>query len=155
MSPTWSLGTIIGLPVARLLLLAALAAMVVSWIARKDTYDKFEMTAASVGAGACALVIAVIAVVAYWPFSAEYHRWEPRSGTVAAVSQRLLSDGDGGVNQKFVVRYAGDGREYGCEDTRCSLVERGDRLTLMCKRTWQYTGTDGYDCQFGSREPGR
>ena len=26
----------------------------------------------------------------------------------------------------------------------------GDRLQLACLRTWQYAGTDGYDCNFTS-----
>src|SRR3954471_22793531 len=145
---SWSLGVLIGVPVAALVLLIALAAAAGGILMRGDGgWGLF--------AGAVAVILVVLGVCAwaYYPYHGEYHQWRTHSGTVADVSNRLISAGDkGGSNQKFVVRFEGSGQQYGCNDTRCASVKVGDDLTISCKRAWQYSGTDGYDCNFVSLE---
>lgn len=83
-----------------------------------------------------------------YPYNSEYHQWRTTSGTVTQVGSRLLGD-DKSTTQRFVVTLAGVGQRA-CDDTRCAEVKVGDQLTLSCKRSWQYAGSDGYDCNFES-----
>lgn len=150
MSAHWSLGVLIGLPIAGVLallcVLAWIAATLFWWSERKDNYG-FTFFATLIPIGVLILVAGITAW-AFYPFSAQYHRWVPKSGVVTDVSSRFLSQ-DKGTTQKFVVEFANDPEQrYGCNDTRCSLVKEGDTLTLSCKRTWQYAGEDGWDCNY-------
>lgn len=100
------------------------------------------------------LVLIVLTLGLTWwgmyPWNTEYHHWIPKSGVVARVDSRLISSGDGSGSPetKFVVMFTGDQQQYGVNDTRAAGVKQGDRLTITCVRTWQYSGTDGYDCNF-------
>lgn len=96
-----------------------------------------------------ALILAACPVVGYYPYDAQYHRWETVQGQVEKVSSRFLGDGKS-TTQRFVVRFA-DGRERSCDDTRCSLVKVGDSLALSCKKHWQYAGQAGWDCNYSGR----
>lgn len=153
MADRWSLGTLIGLPVAGLLTVVLLTGTVIGAFAwahdrRARSYNRMPI---AVPLGLLAALLAVVTVTAftYWPFDAEYHRWHTTTGTVTTVSSRLLASDtkDGGTTQRFVVDLAGVG-ERSCDDTRCSMLKAGDVLTLSCKRAWQYAGTHGYDCAF-------
>lgn len=91
-----------------------------------------------------------IAVCTWWgmyPWKAEYHEYRQVSGVVSTVTSRMVATGSG-MEDKFVVRFGGDDREYGVLDTRIAAARIGDRLTVLCVRRWQWTGTHGYDCQF-------
>lgn len=94
------------------------------------------------------LCLAVLGFVSF-PWSGQYHRFVPKTGVVTAVGSRFLASGTqgGGSTQKFVVTMGG--RDYGCNDTRCATVRKGDRLTLMCERSWQWAGVPGWDCNWG------
>jgi hypothetical protein len=155
LADSWSRGVLIGLPLAAVALLAAVAGCVifgvVAWKDR-DGYDSGAYLGASVISALTALVIVGATVWGMWPFKAEYHQWTQKSGTVTDVSSRFLA-ADKSTEQKFVV-HLDDGQEYGCNDTRCSLVKVGDFLTLSCKRTWQFSGTDGWDCNYVARRGG-
>lgn len=99
------------------------------------------------------VLIALTLGLTWWgmyPWNTEYHHWIPKSGVVARVDSRLISSGDGSGSPetKFVVMFTGDQQQYGVNDTRAAGVKQGDRLTITCVRTWQYSGTDGYDCNF-------
>lgn len=87
-----------------------------------------------------------------YPYSSEYHQYRTISGVVDKTNSRFLGDGNGGTNQKFVIQYRGNTTAfYGCNDTRCSLAKRGDRLSMDCERTHQFSaGVDGWDCLFRS-----
>lgn len=101
------------------------------------------------------VLIAVTVAATWWgmyPWKSEYHHWVPKSGTVARVDSRLISSGDKSMETKFVVMFAGDEQQYGVLDTRAAGVKTGDRLTVACVRIWQYSGTDGFDCNFVSLE---
>jgi len=100
-----------------------------------------------IGGALVILVAGIIAGVVAFPFSGQYHRYVPKTGVVTATGSRLLADGHGGSTQKFVVTI--NGQDYGCNDTRCATVKPGDDVTLMCERTWQWSGTAGYDCNWG------
>lgn len=149
-SGTWSLGVLIGLPVATLAV-ALLVGVIVygarfanrsSWSGWSDRRLLLTWTPALLAM----LLIGLTA--AYYPWSGEYHQYRNVSGTVASIDSRLLKDAE----TKFVVRFDGSSMQFGCDDTRCAQVKEGDSLTLSCKRAWQYTGTDGYDCRFVSTE---
>jgi hypothetical protein len=107
-----------------------------------------------------ALVAALVAgAVGTWvalPFSGQYHRYVPESGTVAAVGSRFLASdtSGGGSTQKFVVTFK-DGRSFGCLDTRCANITKGDKLTLLCERQFQFNApNEGWDCNWGiDRKP--
>lgn len=95
------------------------------------------------------LIIVVAAGLFYWPvFDSSFHKWYPVNGTVTSTSSRLLSDGDGGVNQRIVIRFAESNGLFGCDDSRCTATKTGDRLNLKCKRDWQFQGTPGWACAY-------
>lgn len=155
MNTSWSLGVLVALPILSLFLVSFIVGGGLLLRKRRDC-DEFDRTAYLWAAIACwttALVMAVLmaAPTGYYPYKAEYHQWQPRSGVVAQVSKRLVGNGDSGMSEKIVVRYKDDGGEFGCEDTRCALVEVGDTLDLKCKRAWQYASVSGYDCRFIAR----
>lgn len=150
-SATWSLGVLIWLPVLILCVAALIAGGVLLrryWLSHpRDPETKW--LARFLFASAVLLVIGIAA--GYYPWKAEYHQYVTKTGTIETISSRLLGSSDS-FQQKFVVRYT-DGREFGCEDTRCSLLKPGDALVLACKRTWQYAGVDGYDCKYIESRP--
>lgn len=147
-----SLGVLIGLPVAGLFILLSLGAIALGVFGiQRGEPDRLPLIAG--GVGALLVTLAVTAFTMY-PFSAEYHQWRQHTGTVSVISSRLLSAGDGkSTEQKFVVRFAGSAQEYGVNDTRAAAVKVGDQLTITCKRAWQFSGTDGYDCNYVSAIP--
>lgn len=146
---TWSLGVLIGGPIAALFILAGIIVLALSIWMWHDTHEGLGVVAAAV-----AYLVAVFAILGfcYYPLDADYHQWRDVSGTVEQIDNRLIGSGDG-METKFVVLI--DGQQYGCDDTRCAGVREGDDLTLSCKRAWQYTGVDGYDCRFISTEASR
>lgn len=160
----WSLGVLVGVPIAVVLVLIGLALILLAPVLKPDVPEPWagggvesmawERKWFRLAGSILVLVTVVASAVFLYPYEAEYHRWEERTGTVAEVNKRLVGDGDDGMKEKFVVRYAEGGREYGCDDTRCAVVEPGDVLTLSCKRVWQYSGTDGWDCTFVRNQEG-
>jgi len=150
MEPSWSLGVRIGLPILLLLLAAGITIWI--WVGRLEGYEAdFNRRAFRWISGIGIGLTVVIGAVSFYPYKAEYHQWQPVSGTVAKVDKRLIGNGKG-MEEKFVVVFVGSGQQYGCNDTRCASVRPGDSLTITCKRTWQFAGTDGYDCNFVSTE---
>lgn len=147
LADSWSLGVLIGIPVLIVLALIFVAAILAA--RRSSDYDAPFMFYG----GILGLVVVIAGgLIGFFPYSSQYHRWHTTSGVVQEVSSRFLGSGDNGTTQKFVVRINGrDSGEYGCNDTRCALVKKGDRLTLSCKRTWQFSGRDGWDCNFVER----
>jgi hypothetical protein len=142
-SGPWTLGTLIWLPIVALLVLGLVAFAVFCFMESEP----------GLGVGSIALAVAFIVGTALpsfgmYPYKAEYHQWRDVSGTVEKIDKRLIGSSDK-MEDKFVIRFANSGgRQFGCDDTRCASVTAGDWLKLSCKRVWQYTGTDGYDCRF-------
>lgn len=150
---TPSTGLLIGLPVLILAFLVCVAGILFFWWLgrtddRVDAYSDaglWFVLSGLCGAGALAVVIG--SLFGYWPYKTEYHFWKPTSGTVQTVSQRLVSNGDGGMDQRYVVLFT-DGRQRSCDDTRCTLVKPGMYLRLKCIRSYQWGGTPGYNCNY-------
>lgn len=154
MADRWSLGVLVGLPVAGVvtLILLGLAALLL-YVWRSTEPGGWSDRGLFAGGFFTCLALALGVVIAtgllMWPWHAEYHRWTTVTGEVRTVSSRFLASDTqgGGSTQRFVVDLAGVGQRS-CDDTRCSLVKPGDRLTLSCKREWQYTGTPGWSCAY-------
>lgn len=154
---SWSLGVLAGLPIVIVLVLifGALSAFGLRRARDEDVADyRGELLFLGWAAAAATAVVAVISLVTFYPYSAEYHQWRGVGGEVQTIDKRLLSTSDG-MEEKFVVTFKDGGQQYGCDDTRCASVKPGDELVLTCKRAWQFTGTDGYDCRFVSTEVAR
>ena len=145
---SWSLGTLIGVPVAIAIFIicVALASFLFAKWRDDSTYDAGIFGVGYFFFGGCAIATVVMTAVLMYPYHYEYHQYRTNVGEVAEIKSRLLGSSDS-FQQKFVARFT-DGRELGCEDTRCALVKPGDTLVLSCKRQWQYAGKDGYDCKY-------
>jgi hypothetical protein len=151
---TPSLGTIIGLPVLLILIIAAAVTGALFWRARRGDSDDLFWAGFAIAAWGTAACLIIGTAIGMWPYKGEYHAWSTTSGTVKAVDSRLVSAGDkGGMNQRFVVTFT-DGRQRACDDTRCTTVKPGDMLTLKCKRAYQWGATPGWDCNWlDNRKP--
>lgn len=162
-SGQWTLGVLVGLPVAAviaLLMLTLTVGLLIFGIRNQSLPDwdysytwshrRFGFTWASV-TFACLLAFCAGMVWTYWPLSAEYHQYRPVSGTVAQVGNRFVSaGGQGGTNQKFVVTLTSGPQQYGITDTRAALLKPGDHVSLRCIRVYEYGSNDaGYDCKWG------
>lgn len=150
----WSLGTLLAFPLGVLAIVALLVVAVVLLVIRRtaDRYDRGIILAFAIGSFVAALVALLIVAFGMYPYKAEYHQWRDVSGVVATTNSRLIA-GDHATDQKFVVSFVGaPDKQFGCNDTRCAGVRPGDHLTITCKRTWQWFGTPGYDCNFVSLE---
>lgn len=150
LSQQWDTGWEIGMYVLVIVTAGALAASVGGLIVALVTRADAGLGTMLVGACA-ALVAGIILVIVAWPFSGQYHRYQPLGGTVAKVGSRLIASGTsgGGSTQKFVLTFKG-GLSLGCNDTRCSNVDVGDQVTLMCERAYQLNApSPGWDCNWG------
>lgn len=152
----WSLGTIIWLPIAALLLIILVG---VGWwllhIWRDlNSYDRGPALGLGLAALGCALLLVGGTAWGMWPYSGEYHQWRTTTGTVEQIDSRIISSGDSGPTERYVVTFD-DGRQRSCDDTRCAQVGEGDELTLACKRAWQWSGTHGYDCNYFAHKANR
>lgn len=153
---TPSLGTVVGLPILLLVIIAADVGGLLLWRHRShaDDMDRWLFTGGAIGCWVLAAGFLIGTAVGMWPYSGEYHAWHTTTGKVRAMDSRMVSSGDHGMEQRFVVTYA-DGRQRACDDTRCTTVKPGDVLTLKCKRHYQWGGTPGWDCNWvGSERPG-
>jgi hypothetical protein len=154
----WDTGYLIGMAATiTITVVAAVVAIIATivYIRSDDRGDGYS--------GLVAVVAAVVFLIAggvgtfvSFPWSGQYHRYQPQAGVVAKVGSRFLASdtSGGGTTQKFVVTFK-DGRSFGCLDTRCSNVAVGDDLTLMCERAFQFNAPyPGWDCNWGiDRKP--
>jgi hypothetical protein len=144
-SGTWSIGTLIWVPIATLLILGLVAFAVFMFME-----SELGMGLGFIAAALAIIIGSALPSIGMYPYKGEYHQWRDVSGTVEKIDKRLIAH-DKSMEDKFVVRFANSGgRQFGCDDTRCASVDPGDWLKLSCKRVWQYTGTDGYDCRFSA-----
>lgn len=93
-----------------------------------------------------ALVLLLLSAGVMYPYDMDYHQYSIKEGTVVQIDSRMVPAGKG-MEEKFAVELS-DGGVYGCLDTRCSLLEPGDTLTMACKKVWEFRGTAGWDCKF-------
>lgn len=164
----WTLGVLVGYPVAGLLLLAAIVTIVVllvgyrrevARVAREAAHDRETYGTSYSGrpdrarlwgviGGAVAIVVVSAAItIGSYPWKPIYHSYRPVEGTVEQVGSRILSNGDDGPSQAFVVRVAGV--DYRVDDTRAAQLHEGDQVRLACRRTWEYAAAPGEVCRWG------
>ena len=150
-----SLGILIGLPLVVLLLIGLTVAFVLFRRAAKsaDDMDRGLFLGFKWGSFAVAVIVLIIVGFAFWPYQWDYHSWQKTSGTIQSISKRLVSTGDKGMEERFVVQFT-DGRQRACDDSRCSLLKPGMVLTLRCKRAYQWGATPGYDCNYVDAQGG-
>jgi hypothetical protein len=101
---------------------------------------------------ACAVVTGFIVAIAMWPYKYEYHHYVTKSGNIEQISKRIISDGDGGISERYVVKLYGDPFPYGIDDTRASLLKVGDHLAIKCKKEHQFFqpyNQNGWACRWG------
>lgn len=145
---TWSLGVRFGLPIAAFLLVLFLGVTLLALMLRPgaSSYDKGSYTFFAWAGIVCAIITTGATFWAMYPLEREYHRWYPVAGEVEQVERRILSGGSS-ISERVLIEIAGKG-QYGCDDTRCTGLKAGDQVSLHCKLEWQYTGTDGYSCNY-------
>lgn len=151
----WSLGVLVGLPIVAVVALILLALIAFGVRTRMTASDPFELSdGALVAGGAAGALVLLLAVTGFvmWPWDARFHQWRTVTGVVEQTSSRLITDGKA-VSQRIVVSIAG--YPYGCDDTRCTLLQPGDRVSLTCKPEYQWAGQSGEACEFvGSSRTG-
>jgi hypothetical protein len=124
----------LGALAAYILLAVAVVALIVALVVVPDSGR------AAWSAGALGLFV-VFLVVWWWgmafTFSGDYHAWNVKEGTVTAVNKRIVSTGENKISERYVLRFE-DGNQYGVDDTRASLVQRGDVVRLKCKKDYEW-----------------
>ena len=103
--------------------------------------------AAAIAGAILAATFAAMALWVLWPFDWDYLSWHEVDGKVDQVSSRLVPQ-NRGMAQRFVLVM--DGRPFAVDDTRASLVKAGDRVTLACKKEYQYAAESGWACNWGA-----
>jgi hypothetical protein len=149
MIATMTAGTIAGL-IALLVFLAGCVALVLLGRGLLGSYDD-NIGKAMIDAG---IVLVPVTLACWWwgmafTLSDDYHSWNVKAGKVERVSKRLVSDGDQGMQERFVVVIAGT--PYGVDDTRASLVKEGDVISLRCKKEYQWgvpRSAQGWGCRW-------
>lgn len=140
-------------------ILVIIAGLVAVKLFKNKAHDRWEPVQFIGVVLAVAAVLTGLMIYCMWPFQHEYHYWIPKSGTVNTVDSRLVSGGEDGssVQTKFVVSFVEDPtrQQFGVLDTRAAGLKPGDKLTITCKREWQFSGTDGYDCNFVDYQPAK
>ena len=96
------------------------------------------------------LVVGMLVSFAAYPFKSEYHQWRVVEGVVtAADGGQIKSVGDSGdlsVDYAFTI----DGKQYVCDETRCSSVKTGDTAKFRCKPDYRWAGSPINKCSFVS-----
>lgn len=139
-------GTIGGLVL--LVIGLALVCFAVAW-ALIDAPDGFLF----VDLFGCAVLLVIVFAFWWWgmafTLSPNYHSWNTKTGVVSQVSSRIVKE-DSGASQRFVVVL--NGQPYGIDDTRAALLKVGDRVTLRCKKEFQWgvpRDAQGWACNWG------
>lgn len=83
--------------------------------------------------------VVIIAATFWWGMafttSADYHAWNAKTGEVEQVSKRLIAT-DSGMSERYVLKI--DGQPFGVDDSRASLAKEGDKVSLLCKKDYQW-----------------
>lgn len=137
-------GAIAGVIAIVLITLACVGWCVAWWLG--SDYDRLHF----VVAGVVALVVSwAVWLWAMWPLAYDYHHWIPVQGNIEKISKRLVSDGDKGMSQRYVVVI--HEQPYGVDDTRASLLKAGDNVSLACKREFEWgvpREANGWACRW-------
>lgn len=147
---TISMGSLIGLPIAALIVLVCLAIAIFGAMNRRydEPGERFGLWF-MIGGTLSALIVVAIVGVLMWPWKHDYHFWVDKGGVVEQVSKRLVPAGEKSMQEKYV--FVIDGRPYGVLDTRAALVKVGDRVDIACKRAFEWgvpQSANGWDCKW-------
>jgi hypothetical protein len=138
----YAFGTIL---VYALIAIFVIGGIIIAWLNTDWIYK-----AASIGiAVLLSLLTYGIFVWAAWPpYAMQYHTYQPTTITVDRIANRFISDGNKSVNQRIVIATS-SGALYGCDDTRCATLEKGQVVTLLCTQEWQGNANAGEVCNWG------
>lgn len=100
------------------------------------------------GIALAGIIFGIWAWATWPPFDMQYHTYQPTTITVANVGTRIIDDGNNSVSERFAILGA-NGQTYGCDDTRCSVLDKGETITLLCEEEWEANGVPGYVCNWG------
>lgn len=142
----WAFCVIVGL-----LLLAAMASVV--YAVGSSGYDRDDGVTFAVVLVVIAVVVGLITLAAMWPLKYEYHHYVSKRGVVETVAKRIVSSGDNGISERYVVKLVGDPYPYGIDDTRASLIKPGVMVGIKCKKEHQFFQPyeqNGWACRWGA-----
>lgn len=108
----------------------------------KDPYSDWAV--AAVVALLLGIVTLGITIAASYPLKYDYHHWVDKSGIVQRVETR-------GFTGLYVVVI--DGVAYRIDDTRASLLEKGDKVHIKCKKEYEWgtpQSSNGWGCKWVS-----
>lgn len=145
----WSIGFMIGIPITLILAFLTVIFLATFIYGIRNNDEDY-----SVGGGICALctfVLFAIGAFALFPYNASYHKYYAVTGTVESTNHRLVSDGDKGMNERYVIKYKESGTLYGCDDTRCSLATAGKAINLKCKKEYVWQSEPGWVCNYNQK----
>lgn len=144
-------GTVIGGVIVGIILLVCIGWILYTLLFPHDDYWGKNWVHASIAAG-IALITVGTWVWAMWPLKYDYHHWVPVEGNIQQINKRIVSNGDSGISQRFVVVM--NGHPYGIDDTRATLLKVGDHVVLRCKKEHEW-GTplqaNGWACRWAGR----
>lgn len=143
LADTPSMGMWLGLPIAGIILIICIVFCIGFAVSKPYDWKIGFSIAAVVG-----IFTVIITGLIMWPWKHDYHFYVPVSGKVEQTNSRLISNGDKGVSQRFVVVI--NGKPYGVDDTRASLLKEGDFVKLRCKKEFDFGSSDqGWACKWG------
>lgn len=137
-------GFIVG--ILTLMVFALIGLVVAGFLASVDVKSSWITT----GLVLYLLLCGGVWLIATWPLNYDYHHWVNKEGKVTRISNRLVSGGEGIVNQRFVVQVGAT--QYGIDDTRAATLKVGDHVRLRCKKEHQFQQpleSDGWACRWG------
>ena len=142
-----SIGYLVGAILMGLLVLAGLVATVITFmIGRNEDEPMIKWGGSGAWLAGTAVAFGFWAWAAHPSFDMDYHTYNNVTGIVEKVDGRMVTEGEG-MSEKIVV-LLDDGQEYGCLDTRCTLIELGHVVEMSCIKGYSYYGADYFDCDF-------
>jgi hypothetical protein len=138
---SWSLGVWVGLPFVAIVIIVFLLGAV--FFARLDEGGM------AVGTVAVLLVFLGVSGLLWYPFAPvrDFHAWNVVQGTVDRIDKRLISSGDKGMAERYVITFKESDEPFACDDTRCSLSTPGKRINLLCKKEFEFFSVPGWACR--------
>jgi hypothetical protein len=119
---------------------------------RSNSYSSDDLIVVGWVVIGCAVVTQIIVAISMWPYKYEYHHYVTKSGSVEQISKRIISNGDNGISERYVIKMYGDPFPYGIDDTRASLLKVGEHVAIKCKKEHQFFqpyNQDGWACRWG------
>jgi hypothetical protein len=135
-------GWIIGLIVAALIIIIAIGIVVFDPDGDRAVASLFAIIWLVVAGG--------IWLWGSWPLAYEYHHWIPTEGKVEKVDKRIVSNGEGSISEKYVIKFT-DGRVRALNDTVGGTLNPGDSAVMKCKKAYDFgvsRESHGWDCKW-------